>query len=405
MAERRLVAVQRAELAVEHEHQRSITVYKGANYVITGNTNPSDENAIKKIEIQQKTEEETTIEKIYEIIIKKYEDPADDDMIPQQDLVLRFTEKMEKSRKETILVNDTLFMITTKTDAEIKEITARISESDIVDIDMATYEFTNSIVIKNEGQPGPGVVKLGRTYVKFLSPLAHHWAVQIDNTWYEIDRKNKETRKNSVKVSHGRRAESGAGTCGGEVVGLSTKTEKDVKEWIDRWTFSFPEYDLLNDNCQKFAYDFMNWATCGNFLCEHRVNAANIKLGDIDENQVDNTKGFKAEKDGNLVAHLKFGKDILTSCGPCSTRCKLGHLTFQMVAGPGLGIFFDAILADVCVSSGNLVGAHLGLNLNTGLGIRNGNFEAQLLGFGGKIGFDGVEVNFLVGGMNACSLM
>ncbi len=54
---------------------------------------------------------------------------------------------------------------------------------------------------------------------------------------------------------------------------------------------------------------------------------------------------------------------------------------------------------------GNVVGAHFEPNVNTGVGARNGNLEAHLLGFGGKVGADGVEINTPIGGVNACALM
>ena len=54
---------------------------------------------------------------------------------------------------------------------------------------------------------------------------------------------------------------------------------------------------------------------------------------------------------------------------------------------------------------GNSLGLHYGVNLNTGLGVRNGNFEAHLLGFGAKIGTDGIEINTPTVGVNACSVM
>ena len=44
-------------------------------------------------------------------------------------------------------------------------------------------------------------------------------------------------------------------------------------------------------------------------------------------------------------------------------------------------------------------------NVNTGLGVRNGNAELRVLGFGGKIGADGLEINTPLGGANACSMM
>lgn len=69
-------------------------------------------------------------------------------------------------------------------------------------------------------------------------------------------------------------------------------------------------------------------------------------------------------------------------------------------------MFADVIVADTAVSlSGNLIGARNGFNANTGIGARNGNLEAHILGFGGKVGADGVEVNTPSFGVNACSIM
>ena len=75
----------------------------------------------------------------------------------------------------------------------------------------------------------------------------------------------------------------------------------------------------------------------------------------------------------------------------------------QAVAGPGLGAFADASLVRLEASAGPL-GVHLDPNVNTGIGARNGNVEAHLLGFGGKVGADGVEINTPLGGAN-CTLM
>ena len=57
------------------------------------------------------------------------------------------------------------------------------------------------------------------------------------------------------------------------------------------------------------------------------------------------------------------------------------------------------------LSAGNIAGIHLEPNVNTGIGARNGNVEAHLLGFGAKVGADGLEINTPIGGVNACDLM
>ena len=57
------------------------------------------------------------------------------------------------------------------------------------------------------------------------------------------------------------------------------------------------------------------------------------------------------------------------------------------------------------LSAGNIAGIHLEPNVNTGIGARNGNVEAHVLGFGAKVGADGLEINTPVGGVNACTVM
>ena len=49
-------------------------------------------------------------------------------------------------------------------------------------------------------------------------------------------------------------------------------------------------------------------------------------------------------------------------------------------------------------SLGNLIGFHIDYNLNTGVGIRNGNFEIHVLGFGVRVGGDGLDANTFIGG-------
>ena len=50
------------------------------------------------------------------------------------------------------------------------------------------------------------------------------------------------------------------------------------------------------------------------------------------------------------------------------------------------------------------VGVSGGLNADTGIGFRGGNFDAHLLGFGVKVGADGLAVDTPVVGAN-CSVM
>ena len=91
--------------------------------------------------------------------------------------------------------------------------------------------------------------------------------------------------------------------------------------------------------------------------------------------------------------------------GVAEIKAQVGQINAQGVCGPGLGLFLDTNVAEIKLSFGNIIGGHVGLNANTGVGARNGNLEAHFLGFGGKIGADGVEINTPLGGAHACSIM
>ena len=245
-------------------------------------------------------------------------------------------------------------------------------------------------------------VKLGRKLLAPPSPVAHHWAIQVDDTWFEIGPKQaKGHTPNVIERNKGDVAESGAGKFGGEIVGTTTKTDSEIDDWCERWVRINPDYDFIQDNCQKFAYEFMIWLTDNNYKCDHRVDAGNI---DTENREFWAADGFAAAKGGNAIASYGLGQGH-ASVGPVNTKVKVGQFSAQAVAGPGFGAFADATVAEVGISAGNIVGAHVGLNANTGAGVRNGNVEAHLLGFGGKIGADGIEINTPVGGVNACSVM
>ena len=239
-------------------------------------------------------------------------------------------------------------------------------------------------------------VKLGRKAM-IGSPVAYHWAVQVGDTWYEID--GGKNSPNSVTKHKGSAAASWAGLFGGELVGETNATNDEIKKWIDRWLDTNPDYEALTANCQKFAYEFMEWLTDGNFICSHRFNAA-----DTTSNNDVNIRSFRRAEDGNAVARISDAEARKSyAYGSVSSRAL--HVQAQAVAGPGLGAWVDASFSKFEASFGNVVGAHFEPNVNTGVGVRNGNVDVHLLGFGGKIGADGIELNTPLGGVNACSVM
>ena len=95
--------------------------------------------------------------------------------------------------------------------------------------------------------------------------------------------------------------------------------------------------------------------------------------------------------------------DISDHYQPSGISRELPCVFSQVSVGGGqaqFGSFADASLSRKEIHLGNIVGSHCGLNVNTGLGLRNGNFDWHVLGFGFKFGWDGIEINTPVGGIN-----
>ena len=91
--------------------------------------------------------------------------------------------------------------------------------------------------------------------------LVHHWAVQVGNTWYEIDgdfgEKNGDRKVNKIATTHGKVAKSGACSLVGEFVGKTTKSDEEIENFYREWVSNNPTYGAFSENCQKFAIDLI----------------------------------------------------------------------------------------------------------------------------------------------------
>ena len=89
------------------------------------------------------------------------------------------------------------------------------------------------------------------------------------------------------------------------------------------------------------------------------------------------------------------------SDGPVSLGEKIGSVGVEAIAGNGLGAWTEATLVRLDMSLGP-VGVSGGLNLDTGVGFRGGNLDVHVLGFGGKVGADGLAVDTPLAGVKCC---
>ena len=85
----------------------------------------------------------------------------------------------------------------------------------------------------------------------------HHWAVQVGNTWYEIDGVFGDGKRNRIHTTYGEVARSGAGRFGGEIVGETTKSDEEIENFYREWVSNNPTYGAFSENCQKFAIDLI----------------------------------------------------------------------------------------------------------------------------------------------------
>jgi len=237
----------------------------------------------------------------------------------------------------------------------------------------------------------PRAVILGK---KILAPyLATHWALKIGDTWYDVPGASKSEKgaPNKIQKSYGRAAASGAVPLGGGTVGNTGKSDQEILAFCRQWEREHPTYDVIQSNCQMFATDLAYWA------CEGACDMPPMESG-------------------NATISRKGGAFAVCENGAAKAHANTGHVEGRRawlsgaVDGPragvdarageqGLGAFADASWVRAEGRSG-VVGAHLDLNVNTGAGMRNGNAEASLLGFGVKVGVNGLSLNTPLGGLS-----
>lgn len=240
------------------------------------------------------------------------------------------------------------------------------------------------------GKRGPAKsVVLGK---KVLVPYAaEHWAVKVDDTWYEVPGVSKsETGPNKIQVSYGRVAKSGAVPFGGGLVGSTDKSQSEIDKFITNWEKQNPFYDFMTTNCQKFAKEFVD------FLCDGCAQLPMMNAG-IRGHGV-GPRAWSTSANGTAVANASVGRSE-TQHGVARAAAEGPAVGAKALCGDeGFGAFAKASVGRAEAGIGNPVGVHVDLNINTGVGVHDGNFEASVLGFGTKIGQGGFEVNTPIGG-------
>jgi len=231
----------------------------------------------------------------------------------------------------------------------------------------------------------PRAVVLGQSIL--YMGVATHWGMKIDGTWYELEGANKSENRapNKVVRSWGTKSGQGASPLVGRgLVGITNYSDSEIWAFCNQWVESHPFYNLMTSNCQTFARDLAYWA------CD----------GACDMPPMESGTGCNAQKGGAFA---------VVAGGVAKTRIQSWHVEAQSnvfhasFAGPKAGLDARAgeqgfgAFADACLyraeARGPGIGVHCGLNLDTGCGVRNGNYEGSWLGWGVTIGKNGLSLN------------
>ena len=241
--------------------------------------------------------------------------------------------------------------------------------------------------------------------------VARHWAIKVGNSWYELDGDgvaNKGEGTNTInggirnafghlidpcgKPTFGEYSRSGAGSFL-RLVTTTFKLEKEIHEFNQGWLQNNPDYHMLASNCQKYATEvakFLSEDGCFRLLIPEGGTIAYAA----------GPGAYTIGTDGTHVAVASTGK------------ASAGDVIFVEVEGPNAGVAAgngnnEAYVGAMAKAALARVEARLGParlrfepNVDTGVGIIDGNLEIKLLGIGFSVGSNGIGISTFFGGIN-----
>lgn len=215
-----------------------------------------------------------------------------------------------------------------------------------------------------------------------LTGVAQHWIVQVGGHKYQAG--------NMDGYNRADRTPSTNSPAGSSKAGETRKTDQEIQGFVDWWNTSgggCKTYNLVTNNCQTFAVKLVH------FLCDGHGKLPQAAGVHVDAD----SKHFVAAAGLGEVAAVTYA----------GTKAALTAPNAGIHEIRGQGAFVQAELGRAEVGTDTSVGrfgAWVSPNVNTGAGVRNGSVEATFLGFGGKVGQDGVGIRTPVGGAD-CTIM
>jgi len=229
---------------------------------------------------------------------------------------------------------------------------------------------------------------------------ATHYAVRVGHPetgdCYEVEQEGKPNKIMSINGlelnGEPKKAKEIKGTL--TLSGSTLKNDISILEFNKNWSTRYPTYVLLGANCQKYARD------CLEFLVEGSYEGP-CPLPQADWGAWHCSKGsHRVEEAG--VWHRKWtaGKigAIFMIFGFEAEGPKIASGGSKEYYYENWGSFIEVSLFRIEAKFVPLR-ARIDLNVNTGFGMRDGQFQAKLVGFGISIGNNGVGVSTPVVGL------
>jgi hypothetical protein len=226
---------------------------------------------------------------------------------------------------------------------------------------------------------------------------ADHWAVWVDDNCYEVERDTttggagSNTINGNINGAAKNRDKEGSLT----LSGTTLKTDQQIEEENQRWIREHPRYDLLGANCQKYSQDMIHFLVGGSYEppCPLPQAGMSTWLSTTAASHHAESKGVTSSKwtSGRVGAVWRiFGFDAE---GPKIARGSSVEYFYG-----NYGPYFEAALfrleAKVFVFR-----ARIELNVNSGLGFRDGQLQIKMAGLGLSMGSNGVGVSTPLGGV------
>jgi len=224
-----------------------------------------------------------------------------------------------------------------------------------------------------------------------------HWAVRIGENGedcHEVSQTGKSLKQEGVLNIRSSKNKPIKGTL--TLTGVTMRTDEDIHEFNKLWNSKYEKYKLLSTNCQKFARDLVEYLVGGSYqppcpLPQATMGSWQCKKGHFEAEST--SVGFRVSKWSTGKAGVVFGVFGVEVEGP--------KLTKGIFTKPHFGNFGPFAEASLFRMEAKIVPLRVRFepNLNSGVGMKDGQGQVRIGGFGLSLGSNGLGFSTPLGGI------